>query len=400
MRRVVIRKMYMSILATMLVLLTSIATTFAWVGMLTTATFGGFEMNLKTIDFDSPYFLTISSIDSTDRNDYGSSVARIDIQKQIMDNIPTIGYSTIDENDANAVNAYFNRAVKLTPVTTSVEGNHLGKFYDMPYLREKKTLLSESYGYYKFDIYLSVDAVAGIQDTTEINANVFIENIADSIKGTLSTSSLINGNPFIDSSYIPSTTYDPLNLLPIFNASSLTINSESAARIAFEIYDPIALTDTYQPTDTPSELRIYQGGTKTPSVSNNVYSFGGILPEEYNLAIQELNKAYGFDLTLSNAKLESNDSYYLGAYNRFLNDTDRELIDTLENKRLWTKPNTLSGTNYLGVHKDTITNESVQTKMKITVYFWFEGFDADCFDFINRKNVTIDLAFSTDKEIN
>ncbi len=399
MRKVVFRKMYMSILATMFVLITSIATTFAWVGMLSTATFGGFEMNLKTIDFDSPYFLTISSIDSTNRSDFGSSVARIDIQKQIMDNNPYINYSSIDENDAVAVNSFFNRSAKLTPVTTSVEGNQLGQFYEMPFLKDKKTDLAKSYGFYKFDLYITVDAVAGIQDTTEINANVFLENIADCIKGTLSTSSLVNGNPFTGSSFVPSTTYDPLNILPNFN-SSLTINSESAARIAFEIYDPIALTDTYQSTDTPSELRIYQGGTKTPSVSNNVYSFGGILPEEYNLAIQELNKIYNLNLKLTNAKLESDSSYYLGAYNRFLNDTDRELIDTLENKRLWTKPNTLSGTNYLGVHKDTTTNESVQTKMKITVYFWFEGFDADCFQFIDNKNVTIDLAFSTDKETN
>lgn len=399
MRKIVFRKMYMSIFATMFVLITSIATTFAWVGMLSTATFGGFEMNLKTIDFDSPYFLTISSIDSTNRSDFGSSVARIDIQKQIMDNNPYINYSSIDEYDPVAINSFFNRATKLTPVTTSVEGNKLGQFYEMPFLKDKKTDLAESYGFYKFDLYITVDAVAGIQDTTEINANVFLENIADCIKGTLSTSSLVNGNPFTGSSFVPSTTYDPLNILPNFNPA-LTINSESAARIAFEIYDPIALTDTYQSTDTPSELRIYQGGTKTPSVSNNVYSFGGILPEEYNLAIQELNKIYNLNLKLTNAKLESDSSYYLGAYNRFLNDTDRELIDTLENKRLWTKPNTLSGTNYLGVHKDTTTNESVQTKMKITVYFWFEGFDADCFQFIDNKNVTIDLAFSTDKETN
>ena len=49
MRKMVIRKIYMSILATLLVLITSIATTFAWVGMLSTAKFGGFEMNLKIL---------------------------------------------------------------------------------------------------------------------------------------------------------------------------------------------------------------------------------------------------------------------------------------------------------------------------------------------------------------
>jgi len=399
MRSVVFRKMYMSILAAMLVLITTVATTFAWVGMLSTATLGGFTMNLKIEDFDSPYFLTISSYDGTSRTDFGSSTAQLDIQKQILDNMD-IDYSMIDSTSTSEMNKYFNLAARLTPVTTD---KNLSEFYAMTYLNQKSTKLYESKSYYKFDVYLSVDEVEGITDSTRINAPVFLENIKDCITGTLSSGTLIGGNQFAGSSYNPSTIYDPSSILPTFN-SSLTIDSASAARIAFQIYDPIALKDNYSASDTPSKTVIYQGGTKVPSYENGVYSFGGILPEEYNLAIKELNAIYDLKddkrLTLKNAKLASNNSEYLGAYYRthnnldVYNDTDLELIDDLEHKTLWAKP-TVSGINYLGVQK--IGDEVIQTKMKITVYFWFEGFDADCFQFIDHKNVDINLTFATDK---
>ena len=392
MRNVVFRKMYMSILAAMLVLITTVATTFAWVGMLSTATLGGFTMNLKIEDYDNPYFLTISSYDGTSRSDFGDTVAQIDVQKQILDNM-NVDYSYIDYNNPDEMNKFFRRSAMLTPVTTD---KNLTRFYAMNNLGRKITDLYESNAYFKFDVYLSVDALEGIQSTTEINANVFYDNILDSIVGTNSTSSLLNGNPFTAPSYNPSTIYDPLNVLPTFNANNLTINSASAARIAFAIYDPIALTDSYD-GKTPSSIRIYQGGTKTPSKdANNVYSFGGILPEEYNLAIQELDKIYTIDMKLDNVYIDGETSPYLGAKDRFDNDVDMEMIDDLAHKTLWSKATTISGTNYLGVHNDG--TKSVQTKMKMTIFFWVEGFDADCFQFIDHKNVDINLTFATDKD--
>ena len=39
-----------------------------------------------------------------------------------------------------------------------------------------------------------------------------------------------------------------------------------------------------------------------------------------------------------------------------------------------------------------------RTKVKITVDFWFEGWDADCFEIINRSPVTLNLVFSTAKD--
>ena len=47
---------------------------------------------------------------------------------------------------------------------------------------------------------------------------------------------------------------------------------------------------------------------------------------------------------------------------------------------------------YLGVKNGT------QTKMKITVYFWFEGWDADCISAIDQKSVSLNLKFTSDIE--
>ena len=56
------RKVYMSIFTTMFILITCIATTFAWVGMLTTATLGSFDLNIKVVDNeDYDYYLNIST---------------------------------------------------------------------------------------------------------------------------------------------------------------------------------------------------------------------------------------------------------------------------------------------------------------------------------------------------
>ena len=38
---------------------------------------------------------------------------------------------------------------------------------------------------------------------------------------------------------------------------------------------------------------------------------------------------------------------------------------------------------------------SVSKMMKITCYFWFEGWDADCFNAINLSPVEINIVFST-----
>ncbi len=54
------KKMLISILTSVIVFVTMVATTFAWVGIFTYANTDLFQINLKVEDYKTNYFLTIS----------------------------------------------------------------------------------------------------------------------------------------------------------------------------------------------------------------------------------------------------------------------------------------------------------------------------------------------------
>lgn len=372
----VFRKLYMSIIAATLILLTSIATTFAWVGMITSSSLGSFDINLKVEDLDNEYYLKISGSDSTNSDEYSESVARIDIQKQIMTNMG-INYadSGINVNNSTAINNYFGMKANLIPVTTD---KNLSYFKEIGDIRIKDTNLYDSLKYYKFDIYLTVDTHLNIDPSTLINANVFFKNIEDALKGVSCGGNFVNGNSFRNV-----TVPNEYALLPNLPNGGLKIKSEYAARVALAIYDPIDITDTYQNhSNMTPNVTIYQKGTKYPTYDTDTgyYCFGGILPEEYNVAIKEIEKLY----SINSDKLQ----LPADAVERI--ETDKFM--TPDNYHIWHAPNNnaISGTNYLG-----IVNE-VRTKMKISVYFWFEGWDADSISFVDKQNVSLGLSFATD----
>ena len=390
------RKVYMSIFTTLFILITCVATTFAWVGMFTTATLGSFDLNIKAVNIDAEYFLKISNTGLP--NSFDNAVDANDLKKQILNNM---GYSTDNILD-EGIDAYFSKFAIMEPVTTD---STLSDFYSLKGATEKNPYLSSDNRYYKFDLYLSIDTLNGIANTPldelpglKINANVFFDNIKDAIEGTLNTESLLNTNPF---SAIPSNSFNSDYIcLRDINASSLTINAKNATRLAFQVFEPIAMNASYTGLETPKNTVIYQAGKQLPSVKNGVYDLGGILPEEYNLALKELNKSLDINVNLNNLYVDSNKNgtidpsektYYQGAYDRYLNNSDIEMIES--NNVVWDNPDEadMSGTNYLGIQN------GVQTKMKISVYFWFEGFDADCLRLVDYMPTSLGLVFATDK---
>ena len=74
------RRVYMSILTIMLVFATTVATTFAWVGILNYTDTSNFELNLQT-ENTNKYRLTISA---TEDGEYSDSVDVYYIKKQIL----------------------------------------------------------------------------------------------------------------------------------------------------------------------------------------------------------------------------------------------------------------------------------------------------------------------------
>lgn len=395
------RKVYMSIFTTLFILITCVATTFAWVGMFTTATLGSFDLNIKTVDIDSDYFLKISADDeiytsSKTGSTFGDTANLIKVKRQILENM---GHNTTLYLD-DAIDQLFAAKAVMEPVTTDP---NLSEFYAMVDLKTKKPYLSKDKRYFKFDIYLSVDTKNGISsmaqeelDALNINANVFFENIVDALVGTDSTGSLINTDLF---STIPSGS--PYSVLSSIDYRKITVNTKNATRVAFQVYNPIEITSHYTGLETPIDTIIYQGGKQLPSINNGIYDLGGILPEEYNLALKEINKIYNINIDLDSLNVDQNSDGsisddekigYNGAKLRYDNQTDLEMVET--NNKIWLAPTTISGLNYLGVAN------GVQTKMKLSVYFWYEGYDADCLRLIDFKPTSLNISLSTDKKIN
>ncbi len=366
--RGITKKIFLSILTCSVVLVTMFATTYAWVGILTYSSTDTFNLNLKVEDLNNEYFLTIS--DTGEQGTFGEEIQLDVIQKQIMDNL-NINYDMIDSSNPEAVNRFFSDKTKLMPITPILDNNkNINYFEEINNLASGNLYYSNSKKYYKFDIYLSVDTKEGIQPNTNISASVALDEIGNSLEGTISPYVLYNGNTILSNYNKPSDfnidRYPILKDLP----TSFSIDSSSSARFALEIYEPISIDSTYS-EQTPLKTIIYQGGTANPSITNNLYCLGGILPEEYNLAIQEMNKFYRRNLVIPD---------------NVRNREELELIDA--NRKIYLAEDYPSYN--LGV------KDGIQTKLKISVYFWFEGWDADCIKAIDEMPVALNLSFTAD----
>lgn len=364
------KKMFISILTSVIVFVTMVATTFAWVGIFTYANTDVFQLNLKTVDLDSNYYLTISS--SGLRGTFSDNIPSIELERQIVDKF----YPQFSDKSDDVIHALYAQT-SILPSTTRIENNDLTEFEEVNFGNTTGLTFKKSVGYYDFDIFLSVDTREGItSDSTGIKANVLISNISNMLTGTICSSYFINDNPF---STLPSSdANDVLKEIPDY----YRINSKNVSRIAFSLYDPISIDESYS-DEEPIKTIIYNGGSELPSYDaiNDTYDLGGCLPEDQNTALKELeiiHPSYFDEWSIDNlrTRLEI-------ARNR----EDLQLVD--ENNSVWKKS---EHTSYLGVMN------GIQTKMKIRVRFWFEGWDADCMRAIVEQPVNINLAFTAGKE--
>ena len=76
------KKMLISILTSVVVLITIVATTFAWVGIFTYANTDNFDFNLRVSELDVNYFLQISA--TGEEGSFGDEADSIEIKRQIV----------------------------------------------------------------------------------------------------------------------------------------------------------------------------------------------------------------------------------------------------------------------------------------------------------------------------
>ncbi len=380
--RGVSKKMFISILTSVIVFVTMVATTFAWVGIFTYANTETFNFNLKVTELDVNYYLTISA--SGEKNTFSDSVDLNDIRKNILKNNGKWTDDYIDSLDENLITSLYSRYSFLNPSTPVL--NNKGNIESFKSINYDNTgffqYVEPKNGFLSFDLYLSVDTKEGIQPETEVNSNIFITDLTNTLNGTIGKQHLTNGNNFNElPSFIDD--YSILKNIPDYNY--FNVNSANATRFALSMYEPIDINESYDGSEEPLKTIIYQGGTKLPSMDGDVFNLGGNLPEDYNTALQELliiRPRYKDPL------LSSDKVFYDEALEKAIEQGNNELELLEENSKIWDKPNNIDSFPYLGVHN------GVQTKMKIKVFFWFEGWDADCLKGINEKTVTLNLTFT------
>ena len=385
------KKIILMSLSFVLVFITMIATTFAWIGIFTYANTNKFDINLRVLDYDADYFLTISS--TGQEGTFSDSIETIELKKQIISNMGK-DLSMLTNDDAVSL-AYEKISSNLFPVTTNVGiDNRFSDFKRMSFetrdgiynnITQKITpgFVDGSNGYLWFDLYLSVDTKEGVSSKSEINSPVFLTNIEETFIGNLAAHTILmfdsnSEYSFSQIDYSQIGTLPYLNYVPILkdiaNSRKININSKNAIRLGFELYEPIPLSDSYDNNNIKSN-RIYSAGSKYPlyDKNNDCYDLGGILPNEYNTAM--------FELMNTKSSLEIN------VPDEMVNRGDLEL--NYDNNQIWQSATDLSSpNNYLGVHN------GVQTKMRLRTYLWFEGWDADCLLGINNTDVQLNLTFA------
>lgn len=382
------RKFILTIFSFVAIFMTTIATTFAWVGILTYANTESFAINLKTMELVSNYFLTISSTGKP--GSFSNSIEPDELKKQIL---IEMGIDESRLTSSNIINqVYIDRTSSFNPVTTTVNtDNSFSDFkridfeaskrkYDFTTMKNVPVYVSGENNYIVFDMYISVDTKEGIGENTEVNAPVFLTELEDTLYGSISEHMVMDNN-FVKFDYSESPYEDYLPCLPVLYSipvnQRIKVDAMNSVRIGFEVYEPIDINTEYTDSNKIVANYIYYGGKLMPSIgTNGVYDLGGILPAEFNTALQELENTKNIDFIVPDEVLSR-----------------KELELEFDSSQIWKKATDLSSpNNYLGVHNQ------VQTKLKLRTYLWFEGWDSDCLLGIQYQNVTFNLVFTADHE--
>ena len=484
------RKIFFGIIACMLLLLTVVATTYAWVGIFTYANTGSFDIGIYSERKDFEYWLTISLTGNP--GDFGQEADSTGIRKQIIENM---GLDSRYTESAEAINNFFASS-KLNSTSCVIDDTTLqpANWYEANHSEKTYFRTMDTNQYYKFDFYLSVDVKNGINPSTQdFTSSVYLTDLEQTIIGNYGKMDFkpTGHNPFNDIDYdnieswdyYPSLTNEEKNLLKgtvptlrSLNYEGFRVKTSDTARFSLSFYEPKPIDYTYTDADLPQKCMLYAGGTYLPtkvveSDGTEYYSLGGTLPSDFNTAIQDeysinypyktptavknpLGKVYyslvatpatgtaqvGVDyyekrnndyILLSLGAGENVEGYYtldvttipktdyyspnIIYYNKVLDnyrlldvskyqamvlpeDVYRrgdiylgDIINNLETSSLsWEKDDAMDGVNDLGFVN------GVQTKMKVTVYFWYEGWDADNLRGIGRGATELNISLSSD----
>ena len=384
-----IKKVYLSIMLVFFSILTMVATTYAWVGLLTNSTFNEFTINLR--EYDDPdaadYGIQLSL--TGENGSFRDKIDELELRKQILTNL---GYDLTNYSD-NVINKIFSE-FKMDQCTVTGNNYALDTFYDMNH--------NETKNYFWFDLYISVykiykngespdDYDSSNRISIYLRDHILSSNNAMDEKNGIydfvlannvtypSVSGSFKGNPILGNSNITN------SILPNSTVKKDTVyrnNVANACRVALEKFKsvPKGEPERYKTeSNIYRGLTIYQSGSMYPTYDpvENIYDFGGILPKEYNFARLYYNSIHADSTGLSNIDRKFSDA----EFEKILNRGDIVYSDSPD-----------SESNHIVTIDDEVTT---QRMIRFRVYFWFEGWDSDCFDVLDKKTVEMSLYLST-----
>ena len=382
-----VKKVYLSIMLVVFSILTMVATTYAWVGLLTSSTFDEFIINLQ--QNDSPDAAEYGIEVSLDGTNFYDSINQTELRRYLLHNIdPTGTYKDYLKKNSNGSYVIKDNKVeddfrKLRVDQCTVErpkepngqlSTRLGYFKDMKnqttfnllqfdlYVSIYKINSSEDYqSDKKLDLYLNSDRLITAATPTNTSgiysASLFNDIEYPSVAGTYLGQPILN-NPLVT------------NSLPLSRrvSGNVQVDIANSCRVAFEKYNSMPKGDNSS-LSYDDEIFIYQTGNVYPTydATTGVYDFGGVLPNDYNFARLYYNSIFTNNPLgdVPQGVLERGDMVY--------NPTDENVV-------------------HLVNQADNVTTSRM---VCFRVFFWFEGWDSDCFDIIDNKIVTVNLSFTT-----
>ena len=369
------RKIYLSVLFVSLSLLTMVATTFAWVGIVSNASFEKFTINLEVDNEESDYGIMLSLTGK--QGEFHESIDSLDIQKQILLNMGVP--SNMLKNEMN-IRSIFNN-IGMTPCTVSriADSPYLYSFTDM--YGKKATALDFGFpsnynAYYDFDLYVTIYKIGENVTDSDKKLSIYLRGDGDDlISSGYATSTIANTITFPDSSNSLSSQYlkSMYGFAPGTSISGeIKMKPANATRLAVQKAKSVTLGNYRSSLNNDYQgLTIFKTGSDLPRFDNKneYYDFGGILPTDFNFA-----------RNLYNATKPENE---------WVGDVPEEVLPENRGDITFVDDGV---TNHIVNKDDNVTTADM---IKLHFYFWFEGWDADCYEAIDEQMVTVNLSLST-----
>ena len=368
------KKLYISILTSIVVLMTTIATTFAWVGVFANGTFDAFDFSVKASSLKE-YGVEISA--TGEEGTFSDTIDGYSIKKQILANW---GYKPSTLEDEDYVSYTFSRLnmhqCTNLPILDGTNIKKLGQFKTIENMATKN--------YFKFDIYVS-----SIQFYESSTISTYLLDLY--LGDGLLTGGYKTYEPSTPVKYDESFVNPLINLSPNLtkinggdSISFVTSSSASACRVAFEKYRVVNkyAPNEYTSNEEPISTVIYSTDKynyPTYNETSQYYEFGGILPDESNFAILNYNQAdYRYSQNGIKKVHMDQDIYNI----RGVTGSNPDLILS-------------SNTNQLVNSANENEQINLHQMMKITCYFWIEGWDSDCINTLNQNPITLNITLNT-----